>query len=98
MAMLSHPRIGILGSLIKGLPDLWPRHNDETAFGHFFDRTKNNLVIYITNAMPGALFTTAKLLFLPEAHYSHFPFTNRRIPKGLPAFSASGKNSSGISW
>src|SRR5690554_4677419 len=49
MAMLSHPRIGILGSLIKGLPDLWPRLNDETAFGHFFDRTKNNLVIHITN-------------------------------------------------
>jgi len=54
-AMLSHPRIGILGSLIKGLPDLWPRLNDETAFGHFFDRTKNNLVIHITNLMPGAL-------------------------------------------
>ena len=45
MAMPSHPRIGILGSLIKGLPDLWPRLNDETAFGHFFDTVKNNLVI-----------------------------------------------------
>src|SRR5690606_16677757 len=42
-AMLSHPRIGILGSLIKGLPDLWPRINDETAFGHFFDLSKNIL-------------------------------------------------------
>src|SRR5690554_3824440 len=55
MAMPSHPRIGILGSLIKGLPDLWPRLNDETAFGHFFDMTKNNLVIYIPDLMPGAL-------------------------------------------
>src|SRR5690606_22451683 len=41
--MLSHPRIGILGSLIKGLPDLWPRLNDETVFGHFFDLSKNIL-------------------------------------------------------
>ena len=53
--MPSHPRIGILGSLIKGLPDLWPLLNDETAFGHFFDMTKNNLVIPIANFMPGAL-------------------------------------------
>ena len=47
MAMPSHPRIGILGSLIKGPPDLWPRLNDETTFGHFFDTVKNNLVISI---------------------------------------------------
>ena len=57
MAMPSHPRIGILGSLIKGLPDLWPRLNDEPAFGHFFDLTKNNLVLSITNLMPGTLGT-----------------------------------------
>jgi len=47
MAMHSHPRIEILGSLIKGLPDLWPRLNDESAFGHFFDTVNNNLVISI---------------------------------------------------
>src|SRR5690606_1465728 len=42
----SHPRIGILGSLIKGLPDLWLRLNDETAFGHFFDLSKNILIYH----------------------------------------------------
>src|SRR5690606_37622047 len=55
MTMPYYPRIGILGSLIKGLPDLWSRLNDETAFGHFFDLTKNNLVLSITNLMPGTL-------------------------------------------
>src|SRR5690606_24647529 len=53
MAMPSHPRIGILASLIKGLPDLWPRLNDETAFSHFSDLTKISLVLSITNSMSG---------------------------------------------
>src|SRR5690606_4078627 len=30
--------------------------NDETAFGHFFDLTKNNLVLTITNLLPGTLY------------------------------------------
>src|SRR5690606_21053910 len=90
--MPSHPRIGILGSLIKGLPDLWPRLNDEPAFGHFFDLTKNNLVISITNLMPGTLEALCFMLYAVKIftqnnkifQYGRRPPSNLANP--VPAF------------
>src|SRR5690606_12345555 len=90
--MPSHPRIGILGSLIKGLPDLWPRLNDEPAFGHFFDLTKNNLVISITNLMPGTLEALCFMLYAVKIFTQNnkiFQFGRRpqsNLDKSVPAF------------